>query len=78
MTSQILRNQPLPLATSVEIRAASLTTPDEVIPALAFTFITTDDQQVHIMFACETDGMEEFARLVKKAVQETLIQASLI
>ena len=78
MATQLLKDQPLPVATSVEIRVASLTTPDHVIPALAFTFIGHDDQTTHVMFAGETDDMELFVKLVKKAVEETLIQASLI
>lgn len=78
MTTQLLNDQPLPVATSVEIRVASLTTADHVIPALAFTFIGHDDQTTHVMFAGEPNDLQAFLKLVKKAVEETVIQASLI
>lgn len=75
---RILSDGSLPVATSLEIRPASLTTADEVIPALAFTFIGHDGQTTHVMFAGPKENLYEMNKLIKKAIEETVIQASLI
>lgn len=76
--TNVLLTNPLPVATSLEIRPASFTTRDEVIPALAFKFIGHDGRTTHVMFAGPKENLYDMHKLLKKAIDETVIQASLI